>query len=424
METLRLNEGRRKAGGRRFWRLPFGARREEIVKMLKTEITYYEHEINNSIFEKNENYIELMKKYLIKGKYSAQRGVRFAPPYNDPDNRLKDCSYFWELTQFLNKREMWLQGEMEKMGKVYRPYRYSAPNKCKKPEGAKREQGSDENEIIVKGDNNEEKFRLMSDQFGFMVGGSRTDFNSHPYGYLCELVKTETKKEDDKDKDYEEIAKCIYDTRTLGGGFLWGKAIWGTYNKARGGSKNSWPSKRYYYIEDRVDLTLLEIKHLFEWIELGMPEEDTCLFNKIGGDGTEGNRVDALYYIIKKKIESKEKGILEYIEWLQHFGTFKNYIQFFCFDDFVDENKTWMPFDIMESKLKWDDEHKRPRWEKVVVLEEPTKYKQRKDHSIYKNWNIDGEKRSAEELEQMLENVRILTLARSYQMQKVIGRKS
>ena len=371
------------------------------MKMPETKITHYEDELNY-------NFIKLMKTF-----------IRDIPPYEDPDAWL-DCSYYWELTQFLNNQEMWLKDEM---GKPYQPYRYIAPNKCKKPEGAKREQGSDENEIIVKGDNNEEKFRLKSDQFGFMFGGNRAAFDSHPYGYLCELVKTETKKEDDKDKDYEEIAKCIYDTRTLGGGFLWGKAIWGTYNKARGGSKNSWPNERYY-IEDRVDLTLLEIKHLFEWIELGMPEEDTCLFNKIGRDSTEGNRVDALYNIIQKKIENKEKGVLEYIEWLQHFDTFENYIKFFRFDDFVDKDKTWLPFDIMESELKWDDEHKRPRWEKVVVLEEPTKYKQRKDHSIYKNWNVDGEKRSAEELEQMLENVRILTLARSYQMQEVIGRKS
>ena len=76
----------------------------------------------------------------------------------------------------------------------------------------------------------------------------------------------------------------------------------------------------------------------------------------------------------------------------------------------------WMPFDIMESKLKWDDESKRLIWERenAVFLEEPTKYKQRKAHSIYR------EDRTAAELEQMLENVRILTLARSYRMQEVI----
>lgn len=381
-------------------------------------ITYYEKEIYESDFAINQcdDYVQLMKKYLEGGTWthlSKTKGKKQIgnPPYFDIDaiDGNWPCSYYWELTQFLNKRESWLEDKMKKMGKAYQPYRYIAPNKCKKPEKEKKGQGSNANEIMVKGKNNEEKFRLKSDQFGFSVGKSREDFGSHPYGYLCDLVKTEAKK----DKVYEEIAQCIYDTRTLGGGFLWGTVIWDAYNKARGGRRNKWEN-RQYYIEDRVDLTLLEIKHLFEWIKAGKEhwEQLENIWKNIPqreGEYTD----DILLCKMKNQIQ-----VIDYIRWLQHFDTFGNYIEFFCFDDFVDEDKTWMPLDIMESKLKlkWDDENE--TWicerENAVFLEDPTKYKQRKAHSIYR------EDRTAADLKQMIENVRILTLVRSYRMQEVI----
>lgn len=386
--------------------------------MSETKITYYEDEwFDASILNKNEctNYIELMKKFLKDGKYCPQRGTVTSPPYYDPDGsdkrKMRTCSYYWELTQFLNKREIWL--ERGRVGETR--YKYIAPNNCKKLEEVEekgQEKGSDTNEIIIKGKNNEEKFRLKSDQFGFSVGEKKREeiFDKHPYGYLCKLVEKETKEE--KDRVYGVIAECIYHTRTLGGGFLWEKGIWGVYNENRGKS----------YIEDRVDLTLLEIKHLFKWIELEMPEENAQkkeavdLFNRIGDKAKDKKKsVDILYYTIKNKIENKEKTTLDYIKWLQHFGTFENYIKFFCFDEFVDSKyKTWMPFDIMESKLVWNDKSKSLSWDKVVFLEDPTKYKQRKKYSVY------HPDRTAAELEQMIENVRIMTLARSYRMQKVI----
>ncbi len=383
--------------------------------MSETKITYYEDEwFDASILNKNEctNYIELMKKFLKDGKYCPQRGTVTSPPYYDPDGsdkrKMRTCSYYWELTQFLNKREIWL--ERGRVGETR--YKYIAPNNCKKPEEVEKkgqEKGSDTNEIIIKGKNNEEKFRLKSDQFGFSVGEKKREeiFDKHPYGYLCKLVEKEKKEE--KDRVYGVIAECIYHTRTLGGGFLW-QVDAGTqngiyeYNSGRGKP----------YIEDRVDLTLLEIKHLFDWIELEMPEENAQkkeavdLFNRIGDETKNG-----LYAKVKK---CKERpGVSEYIKWLLHFGTFENYIKFFCFDEFVDSKyKTWMPFDIMESKLVWNDKSKSLSWDKVVFLEDPTKYKQRKKYSVY------HPDRTAAELEQMIENVRIMTLARSYRMQKVI----
>ena len=389
--------------------------KEEIVEMSATRmITYYEKEIYESDFAINQccDYVQLMKKYLeggtwthlskTKGKEEKKQIEK--PPYQDPDE-WPGCSYYWELTRFLNKRESWLEDKMKKMGKAYQPYRYIAPNKCKKHEGAKWKQGSDTNEIIVKGDNNEEKFRLKSDQFGFSVGDSRAKFNSHPYGYLCKLVEKEKKTKKEKDEVCEVIEKCIYHTRTLGGGFLWQvdpgdarnqKAVYGYYNMQRG--TNS-------YIEDRVDLTLLEIKHLFEW--LGMPKDKHKEDTLFSGDLLSSR-------VIKCK---EEKGVREYIEWLLHFGTFENFIRFFCLDDFVDE--TWMPLDIMKSKLEWDDKKKGPKSSNVgkssFPLKDPTEYKPN-DSDSYKKLK----KLSAADLKQMLENVRILTLARSYKMQEVI----
>ena len=384
--------------------------------MLKTEITYYEDEIYETDFEINQckNYKGLMEKYLKEGtwtflpKNKSQKLIE-NPPYFDIDaiNDNWPYSYYGELTQFLNKRE-----------EKYKMYKYVAPNKCQKAgQGDKQYPGSNTNEIIVYDYNGkEEKFRLKSDQFGFSVGRTKKDFASHPYGCLWNSVKdnkdNKDKTEEEKERVYGVIAECIYHTRTLGGGFLW-QIDAGTqngiyeYNRSRGQS----------YIEDRVDLTLLEIKHLFEWIELGMPKEGAQekdvvdLFHKIKGNG----RDDGLYSKIEDK---KQKEKIAYIEWLRHFGTFKNFIQFFCFDDFVDSKyKTWMPLDIMKSKLEWNDESESLRWEKVVFLEDPTEYKlEGKD--CYKK--ISNKKLSTEELKQMLINVSSLTLARSYRMQKVI----
>ena len=65
------------------------------------------------------------------------------------------------------------------------------------------------------------------------------------------------KNKSDKDTDAvaEFLANYVYTTRTLGGSFLWPETLWKDYNKSRGNGN---------YIEDRVDLTLLEIKHYFE----------------------------------------------------------------------------------------------------------------------------------------------------------------
>lgn len=383
------------------------------------KLTYYE----DAMFDKKDfknngcnGYIGLMEKYLKNGEWKNWDGKQIEqmdkPPYLDPDNSDKkwNCSYFGELTQFLNEQEKWLK---EKMGDKNPSYLYVAPKWCHKAgQEDSRHPGSDANEIRVYY-NDDVKFYLRSDQFGFTVGNDRDDFKNHPYGYLCELVKkTKNQEEEKKNEVYEEIAKCIYHTRTLGGGFLWQsdptyanskESIYGYYNIHRGVKS---------YIEDRVDLTLLEIKHLFEWIKkIKAPIKDDLLSSRV--------------------IEYKERiGVKEYIEWLEHFDTFENYIQFFCFDDFVDSDKTWMPLDILKSKLKSNGENKDQ--DKKVFLEDSTKYKQSEKFSI-KNLsfekmeqrlgnklNEDDVQESLRTLKQMLENVRILTHDRSDRMQKVI----
>ena len=379
--------------------------------MSEITITYYEDEINDSVFKKNEcdNYIQLMEKYLKEGKYYPQRGESERPPYNDPDCCfIPLCSYYWELTKFLNKREKWLK---EIMRGKYEMYEYAAPVNCKKDKQEKSKYpGSGKNEIIVYC-NSEKKLHFKSDQFGFSVGADKCKFDNHPYGSLCDMVRGKT--EEEKTRVYKIIAECICHTRTLGGGFLWpvNAKIHFNYNMRRGGSKDS--NDNGHYIEDRADLTLLEIKHLFEWICPDGKAED----EEILKDSKEWERCgcgdDILFDIIKKKIRTNDnregKGVLDYIQWLRHFGTFENYIKFFCFDDFLD--KQFMPFDIAESKLEWNDENR--KWSGTEkTLEETTKYKQREIYSIYRLF--------IEKLEQMLKNVSFLTVARSYRMQKVI----
>ena len=64
------------------------------------------------------------------------------------------------------------------------------------------------------------------------------------------------KSENDQAKAAEFLTKYVYTTRTLGGSFLWPESWHRDYNMGRGNRS---------YIEDRVDLTLLEIKHYFEY---------------------------------------------------------------------------------------------------------------------------------------------------------------
>ena len=89
------------------------------------------------------------------------------------------------------------------------------------------------------------------------------------------------------------------------------------YNMARGGTKNSFDNPKFY-IEDRVDLTLLEIKHIFD-------EKKT--------------ESDILYSYWNRGEELKL--------FFDHFGSFDTYIKFFMMEDFVNNG---IPIDIMTGR--------------------------------------------------------------------------
>ena len=109
----------------------------------------------------------------------------------------------------------------------------------------------------------------------------------------------------------------------LGFIFLWPETLWKGYNRSRGCAK----------IEDRVDLTLLEIKHYFEYRELD--DKKNFKFSK-----------DRLF-VHYKKTDAQT--------WFGFFDSFEDYVDFFMFNDFVEDistngKKEYMPINILTGK--------------------------------------------------------------------------
>ena len=104
---------------------------------------------------------------------------------------------------------------------------------------------------------NKQHFTVHSDQFGFSAVPCIYFRKNYPLSRYLEMQKNKSDK--DPDAVAEFLANYVYTTRTLGGSFLWPETLWKDYNKSRGNGN---------YIEDRVDLTLLEIKHYFEYRDL------------------------------------------------------------------------------------------------------------------------------------------------------------
>lgn len=175
-------------------------------------------------------------------------------------------------------------------------------------------------------------FYLRSDQFGF---SRPTKDNNYPYNRYLDLSQ-----------DYLEacnkVGSWINDTRTIGGSFLWpirkcndGKYR-SEYNCDRGGQVNT---GKNYYIQDRVDLTLLEIKHSYN------PDYE----KKYSGDKLFRYYIDDVNYAGYECSHMKQ--------WLQHFGTFYNYVDFFMLWDFVDK-ETLQVLNIVDG-TKLDDNQER-----------------------------------------------------------------
>lgn len=178
---------------------------------------------------------------------------------------------------------------------------------------------------------NEQHFTVHSDQLGFSAVPWIYFRKDYPLSRYLEMQKNKLDKLKNK-SDIDAVAKFlteyVYTTRTLGGSFLWPETLHEQYNKYRGNGN---------YIEDRVDLTLLEIKHYFEYREL----DDKKNFKYSG---------DILFS--RYKIPDAQT-------WFGFFDSFEDYVDFFLFNGFVKEinkngKKEYMPINILTGDLKYE----------------------------------------------------------------------
>lgn len=212
---------------------------------------------------------------------------RTTNPYNDPDSAIIghfNQEYYETLTKFLNIREKDCNKDW-----VFLP-----------PTIEKNIEIPKDRTIIVKGKN----LFLSSDQFGFSeIEKANHNLEKRPYHYL----------------EPEKTARYLYETRSIGGSFIWPKTYnldrWSCiYNNLRGAGS---------YIEDRVDLTLLEIKHYLDNKNDYKKFENDIMYNQINN------------------ASSKMQ------EWLDHFKDFNDYVEYFMFDDFcIKKDNEYLPLDL------------------------------------------------------------------------------
>lgn len=283
-------------------------------------------------------YIPFLRKAFIEKEWNGD-------PYKDPDEgKSSAIKYYEDLKRFLIKREEVVEG-------LHEVYEYSF------------DALSDPYGIKVTNKENDEFFYLKSDQFGF---SSPSKKGTHPYdSYIL--------NSNCSDEAIRNVADWIFNCRSLGGAFLWpmekrkdGK--WNcnpVYNTLRGGSSTR---RGPGYIEDRVDLTLLEIKSFFDG------KQDSILSNQC----KEGSNMR---------------------RWLSHFKRYEKFIEFFCFDEFVNKHNGYIPYDIIYSDFSSGNK-------KVVDLKTNT---ERQIYSKENPLNNDDMKR-------MLQNVSILINERTKKM--------
>ena len=247
------------------------------------------------------------KKY--RGQLTREKEGKKLGVYNDPDrsHRSSSSAYYKLLAKFLTIRE----NDNNFKGRLNGNFKYEFCTEY--PSGIR----------VYKRENGEDKylFTLRSDLFGFSAPKLtwKTTKTPHPYDVYLNNNKKDA---------IDNVVNWILNSRNIGGVFLWPlrKCADGKYkieyNLARGG-KVLIGEKMYdgHYIQDRVDLTLLEIKHSY----------DDHYVDKYSGD-------KLFRYYIDENTHIKQ--------WLNHFKDFKTYVEFFILNSFV-EQITLMPFDIV-----------------------------------------------------------------------------
>ncbi|WP_455268049.1 DUF6994 family protein [Ruminococcus sp.] len=239
-----------------------------------------------------------------KGKIIKDKSERSNKLYIDPDAKenkgfYRDLSNFLNAASWKNKKNLYFKANEAPYGMITVYY------KDKKGE--------------------EHHFTLHSDQLGFSAVPCTYFKQNYPLSRYLEMQKNKSDK--DPDAIAEFLANYVYTTRTIGGSFLWPETLWKSYNPGRGCAK----------IEDRVDLTLLEIKHYFEYREL----DDKKKF-KYSGD------------ILLRYYDN-----LDAQTWFGFFDSFEDYVDFFLFNGFVKEinkngKKEYMPINILTGDLNYE----------------------------------------------------------------------
>lgn len=226
-------------------------------------------------------------------------------PYSDPDevnnniNYVKNSEFYKALTVFLKCSKKKIQESCDFVLEFKEPT--DLEDKSRKKPG--------DRTITVQKDENDYLY-LTSDQFGFSANKKGIyDEKNHKLNEKYPFVKY-VKNGGVKSL----VGDTIWNTRTIGGSFLWPKVednrgYWvSTYNTERGVGKNPVHVDDDFYIEDRVDLTLYEIKEFYEAY------------------------IESKDYDSVKKNMSKDSLILRYCDskeifiWLSLFGTFENYV--------------------------------------------------------------------------------------------------
>lgn len=212
--------------------------------------------------------------------------------YNDPDKK-ENVDFYNDLSDFLNAASC--EHRKDVLFKANGLYKKGI--------------------MVYRKKDKKEYFTIQSDQLGFSADTWIYFSTKYPLSRYFEMQKN------------EEAAKFLTDyvlaTRTLGGSFLWPESLYKDYNPGRGRAK----------IEDRVDLTLLEIKHYFEYRDL----DDKKKFKY---------RRDILFS--RYKIPDAQT-------WFGFFDSFEDYVDFFMFNDFVEDigiggKKEYMPINILNGE--------------------------------------------------------------------------
>lgn len=318
---------------------------EEDINELYTYCALNEDEENivAKISEMNEWKKAYVKSFTTSYVSELQKPNSVRALYCDPDTTYKkgfNHHFFEQLVKFLNKRECRLKDKVEG------EYEYTF---------------EEDKGIKVEDKKNNDTFYLKSDQLGFSA-----PINEKVYPYDLFLIKSR-----DIDKALEQVANWIISSRTIGSSFLWPEQFYKKYNLSRGGKIDS---KNKYYIQDRVDLTLWEI---FYWYE-----------NNINNDSS-NNKVTKMTSV------NDEEATDALEKWLSHFKTFETYIEFFCFQDFVNEKSC--PINILSGSAE------EPQWNNTSGRK-PGITKQLDKKTIYK----------------MLDRVNTMILRRSMRIEELI----